>query len=80
MRLTPLNIVLACVITWIISEWGSEQLLLPWWQVTLFTGSLLFADILFRVFVKDIKKLWILEIGFVLVSGILAVGLKIFWN
>ncbi|TDS15901.1 hypothetical protein [Sphingobacterium paludis] len=80
MRLTPLNIVLACVITWIISEWGSEQLLLPWWQVALFTGSLLFADILFRVFVKDIKKLWILEIGFVLVSGILAVGLKIFWN
>lgn len=80
MRLTPLNIVLACVITWVISEWGSEQLLLPWWQVALFIGSLLFADILFRVFVKDIKKLWMLEIGFVLVSGILAVGLKIFWN
>ena len=80
MKLTPLNIVLACVITWIISEWGSEQLLLPWWQVALFIGAILFADILFRVFVKDIKKLWILEIGFVLVSGILAIGLKIFWN
>jgi len=80
MKLTPLNIVLACVLTWIISELGSEQLLLPWWQVALLIGSIILADILFRVYVKDIKKLWILEIAFVLVSGILAVGLRIFWN
>jgi len=80
MKLTPLNIVLACVLTWIISELGSEQLLLPWWQVTLLIGSILLADILFRVFVKDIKKLWILEMVFVLITGILAVGLRIFWN
>ncbi|KGE15192.1 hypothetical protein [Sphingobacterium deserti] len=80
MKLTPLNIVLACVLTWIISELGSGQLLLPWWQVALLIGSILLADILFRVFIKDIKKLWILEIVFVLVSGILAVGLRIFWN
>ena len=80
MKLTPLNIVIACFLTWIVSEWGNDQLSLPWWKVILFLVIIVLADIVFRLFVKDLKKLWISEIGFILVSGILMVVLKILWS
>lgn len=80
MKLTPLNIVIACFLTWIVSEWGNDQLLLPWWKVILFLVIIALADIVFRLFVNDLKKLWISEIGFILISGILMVVLKILWS
>ncbi|WDF68080.1 hypothetical protein PQ465_17500 [Sphingobacterium oryzagri] len=80
MKLTPLNIVLACVLTWIVSEWGNDQLALAWWKIVLFLLILLAADLVFRLLVKDLKKLWINEIGFILISGILMVVLKILWS
>lgn len=80
MKLTPLNIVVACFLTWIVSEWGDDQLRLAWWQVILFLVVVTLADMVFRFFVKDLKKLWIGEIGFILVSGILMVIVKILWN
>lgn len=80
MKLTPLNIVIACFLTWVVSEWGNDQLMLPWWKVILFLVIILLADIVFRLFVKDLKKLWINEIGFILISSILMVVLKILWN
>ncbi|HLS95374.1 hypothetical protein BC792_101290 [Sphingobacterium allocomposti] len=76
MKLTPLNIVLACFLTWVISEWGNEQLRLPWWGIGLFLMTLLFGDVVFRLFVKDIKKLWLAQIGFILMTGILLVLIK----
>ncbi|GHE23671.1 hypothetical protein [Sphingobacterium griseoflavum] len=80
MKLTPLNIVVACFLTWIVSEWGNAQLRLEWWQVVLFLVVISLADVVFRLFVKDLKKLWINEIGFILVSGILVIVLKILWR
>lgn len=80
MKLTPLNIVVACFLTWIVSEWGNDQLILAWWKVFALVAVIILADIVFRISVRDLKKLWMNEIAFILVSGILIVVLKLVWN
>ncbi len=76
MKLTPLNIVLACFLAWIVTEWGNEQLQMTWWSIVLMVVVLLLADVIFRLVLKDMKRLWIGEIGFVLLAGILMVVIR----
>lgn len=78
MKLTPLNIALACVLVWVISEWGRDQeQIMSWgWMIGLvFFISL--VDLGFRLLFKDVKQIWLLQIGFILVVGILMVILKL---
>lgn len=77
MKVTPLNITLACVLTWIISEWGNGQLNLSSWVVVLLVLLLIVVDILFRMLFKENGKLWMAEIGFILVTCILLLIIKI---
>lgn len=77
MKLTPLNIVLACFLTWWISEWGNDQLTMSWWKLALFGIIILASDLLFRITLKDSKKLWAAEIGFILVASILILVVRI---
>ncbi|MBL1407878.1 hypothetical protein [Sphingobacterium faecale] len=78
MKLTPLNIALACVLVWVISEWGSEQeQIMSWAWLLALTIFLALIDLGFRLFFKDLKRIWILQIGFILLVGILMVILKI---
>nr|WP_237249382.1 hypothetical protein [Sphingobacterium faecale] len=76
--MTPLNIALACVLVWVISEWGSEQeQIMSWAWLLALTIFLALIDLGFRLFFKDLKRIWILQIGFILLVGILMVILKI---
>ncbi len=77
MKITPINITLACVLTWIISEWSNGQLNFSWWFVILFILLLIGVDIVFRLFVKENKKLWIGEVSFILVTSILLLIIKL---
>lgn len=77
MKLTPLNIALAVVIAWFVTEWGNDQFEFAVWRFILFVVFLLVTDIVFRLLVKDMQKLWMGEIGFILVTGILAVLIRV---
>ncbi|WP_437920871.1 hypothetical protein [Sphingobacterium sp. LRF_L2] len=80
MKLTPLNIVIACFLTWTISEWGNDQLIFSWWKVLLFLVVVSAVDLLFRSLVRNLKKLWLNEIAFILIAGILMIVLKNIWR
>lgn len=78
MKLTPLNITLACVLVWFISEWNLEGgQLFSWGWMLLFVVLLALLDLGFRLIFKDLKKLWIMQIGFILIVSILVVLLKL---
>ncbi|MCY4778162.1 hypothetical protein ORI89_00755 [Sphingobacterium sp. UT-1RO-CII-1] len=80
MKLTPLNIVIACFLTWCVSEWGNDDLVLSWWKLALFSLALLISDILLRITIKDVKKLWAAQIGFVLVASILILIIRVVFS
>lgn len=78
MKLTPLNIALAVIVVWILSEWQNDQAMLfswTWLIVLLVVISL--VDLGFRLLFKELKKIWFLEIAFMLIVGILVIILKI---
>lgn len=78
MKLTPLNIVLACVLVWAITEMGNEtKPLFSWVWLLVLSVLLIFVDILFRVWIKDSQRLWTMQIGFVLIVGIISVLIKL---
>ncbi|MCT1526221.1 MULTISPECIES: hypothetical protein [Sphingobacterium] len=78
MKLTPLNIALACVLVWAISEMGNEgEPLFSWVWLVVLSVLLVFVDILFRVWVRDIQRLWVMQIGFMIIVGIVTVLIKI---
>ncbi|SFT13538.1 hypothetical protein [Sphingobacterium wenxiniae] len=77
MKLTPLNIVLACFLAWCVSEWGNDQLQMTWWAILLMVVLLIVCDLLFRIVLKDFKRLWMGQIGFVLIAGILMVVIRV---
>jgi len=78
MKLTPLNITLACVLVWAISEFGAEDA--PMFSVgwlILLSIVLIVVDILFRLWVRQSQYLWMLQIGFLLVVAIVIIMIKI---
>lgn len=77
MKLTPLNIVLACLVAWWIGEWANDEMAFSGWLFALFLVFVLLSDLVFRVLIKDLRKLWMGEIGFVLLTGILVILIKI---
>ncbi len=77
MKLTPLNIVLACLIAWAIGEWVNGEMVFSGWLFVLFLVFVLLSDLVFRVLIKDLRKLWMGELGFILLTGILVVLIKV---
>lgn len=78
MKLTPLNITLACILVWFLSEWnmdGGQLFSWPWMVLLLVLLALL--DLVFRLLFKDLKKLWFTQLGFILVVSILIVLIKL---
>lgn len=71
-RLTPLNLISSAVLCWIIWNNVIEQ------QVnyrSVFLGLLLLvlmivADMLFRFFLKTLKRVWIIELLFITATGL----------
>lgn len=78
MRFTPINIAMACLLTWFITEWGNgEQALftVSWLVVWLIVMTL--VDIVFRVILKESKKLWLVELGFLLTVALVTFIIKL---
>ncbi|GAA4133108.1 hypothetical protein GCM10022216_04860 [Sphingobacterium kyonggiense] len=77
MKLTPLNISLACILVWAITEMGEEgQTFISWGWLAVLVVFLIAMDILFRLWTKDVKRLWIMQLGFILVVGIISIVIK----
>ncbi len=78
MKLTPLNITLACILVWFISEWNldSEHLFSLGW-VILLVIILALLDLGFRLIFKDLKKLWFAQFGFLCIVSVLVIVLKL---
>lgn len=78
MKLTPLNIALACVLVWVISEMGTEgKAVFSWVGLIILSMVLIVVDILFRLWTKNPQRLWIMQIGFILVVGIISMIIKL---
>jgi hypothetical protein len=78
MKLTPLNITLACVLVWAFSEMGTDQKpIFSWTALVILSIVLIFVYILFRLWNKNTQRLWIMQIGFILVVGIVSMLIKL---
>ncbi|MDH5827968.1 hypothetical protein ACFX5U_02305 [Sphingobacterium sp. SG20118] len=78
MRLTPINIVSACLVAWyIVEDMGDNNPLLSTTALVILLVVLLLVDVFFRVFIKQDRKLWLYELGFVVVVAILTLLIKI---
>ncbi|MGJ1266882.1 hypothetical protein ACR78G_06810 [Sphingobacterium spiritivorum] len=78
LKLTPLNITLACILVWFFSELGHPEtamISIPWLGVLVVVLAV--VDLLFRVWIKDLKRVWMFEIGFILVVGLVTVLIRI---
>ncbi len=78
MKFTPLNIALACILIWFISEWNLEgaQLFSLGWLIVLIV-LLALLDLGFRIIFKDVKRLWLVQCGFLCVVSLLVIVLKL---
>ncbi|CDS93626.1 MULTISPECIES: hypothetical protein [Sphingobacterium] len=78
MRLTPINIVSACLIAWyFVEDMADGNPLLTITALISLLVVLLFVDIFFRVIVKQDKKLWLYELFFIVAVAILTLIIKI---
>lgn len=67
LRITPLNMVMAGLFTWLLWQINDGNFI--WeetgWILLLFI-ILVAADQLFRVLIRDLRKIWLIEGGFML--------------
>ncbi|MEN5196378.1 MULTISPECIES: hypothetical protein [Sphingobacterium] len=78
MRLTPINIVSACLIAWyFVEDMADGNPLLTITALISLLVVLLFVDIFFRVIVKQDNKLWLYELFFIVAVAILTLIIKI---
>ncbi|MCW2261233.1 MULTISPECIES: hypothetical protein [Sphingobacterium] len=78
MRLTPINIVSACLLAWyFVEDMSDTKPLLSMTALSILMVVLLLVDIFFRIIVKQNKKLWLYELGFIVVVAILTLIIKI---
>src|SRR5690606_40383771 len=77
MKLTPLNITLACVLVWAISEMNLDtEMTFSWGWLIALCVILSLIDLGFRMIFKDLKKVWFAQIAFILVVGVLMVVIR----
>ncbi|MBD1431158.1 MULTISPECIES: hypothetical protein [Sphingobacterium] len=78
MKLTPLNIALAVILVWVISEWQFDQeMIFTWGWLIIWIVVVCLVDLAFRLIFKDLKQIWFLQIAFILIVGMLMIILKL---
>ncbi len=78
MKLTPLNIALASVLVWTLSEnKETDEPLFSWYWLLLLVVVLALVDLLFRMWFKNLKRLWIVQCVFLVLVGIIVVLIKL---
>jgi hypothetical protein len=77
-RFTPLNIASACLVAWFVMENpNDEKALFTWGAFILLLLILTVVDIVFRVFVKQNKKMWLLQLAFLVVVCVTSLIVKV---
>jgi hypothetical protein len=77
MRFTPLNIASACLVAWFVMENADdEKALFTWGAFILLLVLLIAVDIAFRVLIKDNKKMWILQLAFLVLVSLTSLIVK----
>ncbi|HLR00248.1 MAG TPA: hypothetical protein VK102_07705 [Sphingobacterium sp.] len=77
-RLTPINIGLACILAWYITEYNAENPVpIAWGWLIVFVIFLSVVDIWFRMRYSNTGRLWMMQIGFILVVSIILIIIKI---
>jgi len=77
-RLTPINIVSACLIAWyFVEDMDDKNPLLSVTALISLLVVLLLVDIFFRIIMKQDKKLWLYEFAFIVLVAILTLIIKI---
>jgi len=79
LKLTPLNIALACILVWFFSELGNPvgtMISIPWMLALVVILSV--VDLLLRIWLKSLKRVWIFEIGFILMVSIVTLLIKMY--
>ncbi len=78
MRFTPLNIASSCLVAWFVMENpNDEKALFTWGAFILLLLILTVIDIVFRVFVKPNKKMWLLQLAFLIVVCVTSLIVKV---
>ena len=78
MRFTPLNIASACLVAWFVMENpNDEKAVFTWGAFILLLLILTVVDIAFRVFVKQNKKMWLLQLAFLVVVCVTSLIVKV---
>jgi len=81
MRFTPLNIASACLVAWfVIEDPRDEKVLFNWGAFILLMLVLIGIDIAFRILIKQNKKMWLLQLGFLVVVCITSLLLKVIFS
>ncbi|WP_207425425.1 hypothetical protein [Pedobacter sp. SYSU D00535] len=76
-KLTPLNILTSAFFVAAIysllfpksGDWG-QMGSMPFWIFALFA---FISDLIFRTYVKEIKRIWIVEMAFIIFAGVLVI-------
>jgi hypothetical protein len=77
-RFTPLNIASACLVAWFVMENpNDEKALFNWGAFILLLLILTVVDIAFRIFVKQNKKMWLLQLAFLVVVCVTSLIVKV---
>lgn len=78
MRFTPLNIASACLVAWFVMENPNDgKTLFTWGAFIALMVLLTVVDILFRVLVKENKKMWMLQLVFLLLVCVASLIVKV---
>ena len=78
MKLTPFNITLACLLVWFISEINLDtDMTFSWGWLLALCVILSVLDLGFRILFKELKRLWMMEVGFLVLVGILMLLIKV---
>jgi len=77
-RFTPLNIASASLVAWFVMENSAdEKALFTWGAFILLLLIFTLVDIAFRVFVKQNKKMWLLQLAFLVVVCVTSLIVKV---
>lgn len=77
MKLTPLNITVACILAWVISETNLDtEMTFSWGGLIALCVILSLLDLGFRMLFPNLKKMWVVQITFMVVVSILILVIR----
>lgn len=76
MRITPLNLVTALLLAWVGYSLLFEHMAVSIWLILGWVIVMLIADQFFRLRLKNLRRIWIAEILFIIFAAVLVLLFK----